>query len=158
MKKHLIWIIPLALLLIAGLAFGLFTLINASHIEDTNGADTALVTLTDADILSNRTSSVATGSLSNTINRMTTLRVNKFSGVTDATSFTARGDKLTIHFSSTLEEGNFRVVLLCDGEYVMDLPIDGSKAVPIDNPDGRYTIRIAGESAKFSLKCSYDIT
>lgn len=156
-KKPLFWFIPLALLLIAGLAFSMFTLINASHIEDSNGSDTALVTLTEADLLANRPRSVSTGSVSSNINQKLSLRINKFSGVTDVTSFTARGSRLTIHFSCALQEGNFRVLLLCEGNYVADLPVNGSDTVIIDNPNGRYSIRVAGESAKFALKCSYDI-
>lgn len=158
MKRLLYLLIPLVLIAAILTALLIVTLIGKSQIEDTNGADPALCTLTDEDIFSKSTSSSSVGSVSTQINREYSYRVKKLSGVYEAVEFRASGDTLTIQISSTLTQGNLRIVLMCDGEYVQDIPVGQDQTITIPNPDGKYAIRLAAESAELSLECAYDVT
>lgn len=118
------------------------------QIEDTNGEDTALCTLTDEQILAEHPSISTVGSVASRVNDKQTLRVNKLSGVYVFDSFLLQNEDLSLTVSTTLHEGNLRIVLLCDGVYVQDVPIGEDQTVSIANANGRYQVRLAGESAK----------
>ena len=118
------------------------------QIEDTNSEDTSLCVVTDEDITEKKPSYSAVGMVRSQANGKQTVRVNQLSGVYEMDAYTAEGDTLTITLSTTLYEGNLRVVLLCDGTYLQDISVGEAQTVVIPNANGKYQIRLAAESAK----------
>ena len=147
-KSLLVSLIVVLAVLLASCGFG--------QIEDTNGDSPELCELTDDDIFNDNPKSVQFGSVYSSIGGKYSLKVNKFSGVESVAKFSANGTKLVINSDSTLQSGNFRIVLMHDGEYLSDIPT-GEKSVTIDSPEGDYEIRVAGESAKFDIVISYSV-
>ena len=72
-------------------------------------------------------------------------------------TFTARGERLVIRTDAALTEGNLRILLLCDGEYVTDIPL-GAQTTAVENPDGRFELRLAAESAKMQMTYTIEVT
>ncbi|MBQ8407286.1 MAG: hypothetical protein IJY39_00325 [Clostridia bacterium] len=152
MKNRLFAIITVVLL-------SAVLLTSCTHIEDTNGADTALCTLTEEDILASTNSSTRIGSVSSQVNNKYSLKVKKLSGVFDYTSLNLQaGQLLVIESDVVVESGNLRIVIVCDGEYVADISVgtDQHIEVKIDRTD-KYEIRIAGESANFTFQFTYTV-
>ena len=125
------------------------------QIEDTNGEDTALTTVTDADITAKKPSYNAVGMVRSQLDGKQTTRVNSLSGVYEFNAYTADGGTLTVTLSTTLHEGNLRAVLLHEGTYVQDIPIGEAQTVSIANATGKYQVRLAGESAKVDATLSF---
>lgn len=132
------------------------------HIEDTNGADDfSLASITDEEICQSR-SHIAVASITTTSGGKTEIRIGKLSGVMqpDAplASVNANGETLVWHAVSSVTAGNLRICIVRDNaEIVGDLPINDEGEVRIENaPKGRYTLRIAGESAAFSLEITLE--
>ena len=146
MKRFLCLITVLSLLL---------CLAGCGGIEDTNGPDDfSLVTITDEDICGGRFSSSAVMSSTFTSGNKTTLKIKKFSGVKDSPDarVKANGETLIWRTAITVTAGNFRACIVRDNEEIVgEFPIDGTGEVKIENAAGTYYLRIAGESAAFSL-------
>ena len=161
-------VIPIILVLIVGFFF----LPKMEHIADTNGADNyALSTLTEADILAK--SLTCTGGPNRTTGRLNLpggwsisdgveLYAKEFSGVTDIlwadyilpSDFSLNLD----HFSVT--EGNFRMMVINEGRIIADIQPGDDVNVLIEGLTGYTTVRIAGESAAFSIvmtELQYDL-
>lgn len=118
------------------------------QIEDTNGEDTSLCVITDEEITEKNPSYYAVGMVRSQVNGKQSVRVNQISGVYELDAYTAEGGTLTLTLSTTLYEGNLRIVLLCDGTYLQDIPVGEAQAVVIPNANAKYQIRLAAESAK----------
>ena len=127
------------------------------QIEDTNGPDDiSLCTLTEEEILDKSPSYSAVSSITSTQNGKRTLRIKKLSGVYALDSHLASGNTLTITLSTTLHEGNLRIVVLCDGNYVADMPVGQNETLTLQNADGhRYQVRLAAESAKLDATLTF---
>ena len=123
-----------------------------SHIEDTNGEDdSSLCSLTDKDIIDG-TSTLKQGSVSSKRNDRGEMKVNKFSGVETVDSINVRDAAETVTFTATVESGNFRAVIVKDGEIFAELKTDGEKdSITLTEP-GKYELKIAGESASFEIE------
>ena len=152
-------------LLIATLLLFVF-LVGCGHsglsIEDTNGAgDFTLCVVTEEDICQSR-SHLAIASITSTVGGKTKIRIGELSGVLqpDASpaGVRANGETLVWHAVSSVTAGNLRICIVRDNEEIVgDLPINGEGEVRIENaPRGRYTLRIAGESAEFSLEITLE--
>ena len=127
------------------------------HIEDTNGNDTSLCTLTQEDLLAEASSYISFGSMETRINDNYSYSVKKLSGVYRLIRFPAEGSSLTIETSAVLTQGNLRIVLLCDGEYVADIPLAENQSITIDDPSGTYSIVLGAESAELKFTYSYSV-
>lgn len=125
------------------------------QIEDTNGADTALTTVTDEDIQKKNPSHNAVGMVRSELDGKQSLRASKLSGVYAFNSYTANGGTLTVTLSTTLYEGNLRAVLLCEGVYVQDIPLGEAQTVRIETAAGKYQVRLAAESAKLDATLTF---
>lgn len=140
----------------------LFCLAGCGGIEDTNGPDDfSLVTITDEDICSGKLSYSAMMSSTTNINNKLTLKIRKFSGVKEPDSPVARvktnGETLIFRTDITVTAGNFRACIVRDNEEIVgEFPIDVAGEVRIENAVGTYSLRIAGESAAFSLVCTLE--
>ena len=127
------------------------TLASCGQIEDTNGPDDITpVTITDEDIVKKSTSAVTSSQLITNSNGKKTVKVGKFSGVTELDSLRSDGKKVLV-FTVKLTSGNLRLCLVRDGKIVAELPIDGSEHTVALPDDDRYSLRAAGESAKYTI-------
>lgn len=128
------------------------------HIEDTNGDDTSLCHYTEEDLVSKVTSHVEFNAVSSNLGRSASYSAKKFSGVKSLMKISYTGGiKLTINSSITVNEGNFRAYVLCDGEIVADLLFGENQELVIEAPKRSYEIKIAGESADVSISLDYEI-
>ena len=124
------------------------------QIEDGNGPDDrSLVTLTEADILKTMNSYATVGTVKSERGNECSYRAKRFSGVFTVTEIVCE-EETTLRSRILCEAGNLRAVLLSDGAITYDLPIgeDGELTLA----PGRYKVRIAGESARFSLTLRYE--
>lgn len=127
-------------------------LISCNQIEDTNGPDDySLETIGDSDLTSGKGSSSSVSTVKTTVNGKTTLKIGKFSGVKEIDTFRGRGDTLEISIKVTVTEGNFRAVLVKDKEICAEIPLNEDYDLVIENADGKYSLVIAGESAKIEM-------
>ncbi len=128
---------------------------NIGQIEDINGADTALATLTEEEILRNGTTYTNYGSVTSEKDGVLSFRVKKLSGVYRVVQFNiSKESNVQLNLSLTLTSGNLRAVLLCDGVLVQDIPQGSNQVIEIPNAKGSYEIRLAGESAALEFTCS----
>lgn len=127
------------------------------QIEDTNGSDTSLCSITEEKIFSKSTSYISYGSLLTQKNNELQFQVKKLSGVYTLQKISAQGTRLNIRVSTNLEEGNLRIVLMGNGKYISDISLGTNQYVTVDNPDGKYEVRLAAESAKINISLSYTV-
>ena len=163
------WVVlPILIVLIVGFLF----LPKMEHIEDANGAeDFSLATLTEADLLASKLT--CTGGPNRTTGRISLpggwelsggvkLDSDKFSGVADIlwadyilpSDFNLRLN----HFSVT--EGNFRMVVINEGKIIAEVQPGEDIDLLIEDITGYTVVRIAGESAAFSIvmtELQYDL-
>ena len=161
-------VLPIILLLVAGFFF----LPKMEHIDDTNGADNyALATLTEEDILARNLT--CTGGPNHSTGRITLpggwelssgvkLSADKFSGVADilwADYILPSDFNLVLdHFSVTA--GNFRMMVINEGKIIADVQPGDHIDLLIEDLTGPTYVRIAGESAAFTIAMSefeYDL-
>ncbi|MBO5338229.1 MAG: hypothetical protein J6A96_00860 [Clostridia bacterium] len=153
MKKKILVLI-LCLVMVLSLAS-----CTVGHIKDTNGdTDFSLGTIDDERMLNGVSSYVQNMAIKSEKDGIITYKANKFSGVYVLKKIPyAVGKQMTIKTSITVESGNFRAVLIQNGEIIKDLPLGENQVTIIDEPRRDYEIRIAGESAKFDLTLEYII-
>ncbi len=136
------------------------SLVACSHIEDANGeADTALATLTDADLTAKAPSSSTNVSVRSEVNGQNTLKVKKFSGVDVLDSVRVKEGTASVTFtvSTALSAGNLYVYVYKDGKILGNLSICEGATLKIESPAaGEYELRIAGESAEFTVTYSVE--
>ena len=151
MKRFLM--VALALVLCLGFSA-------CGQIEDANGEeDTALATLDKQALLAQMPSSFEMGSVRTTKDGVTQWSIRKFSGVKVLETCTVAKGARSVEFAvgSELEQGNLYVYVYKDGAIVSDLSIGKGSSLTIEFPAaGEYELRVAGESAAFSM--TYSIT
>jgi len=168
-KKLPAWaVVPIVLVLI----IGFFFLPKMEHIDDTNGpGDFSLATLTDEDILASTLSctggpNMATGRITLPggweLSKGVKLYADKFSGVTDilwADYILPSDFSLDLdHFS--VEGGNFRMMVMNQGKIIAEIEPGDDISLLIEDITGPTCVRIAGESAAFTIAMSelqYDL-
>lgn len=161
-------VLPIILIVIAGFLF----FPKMDHIADANGPDDfTLATLTEADLLAK--SLTCTGGPNSAVGHFSLpggwelsggvkLYSDKFSGVTDIlwadyilpSDFTLHLD----HFS--VEGGNFRMMVVNNGKIIADIQPGDNMDILIEDLTGYTTVRIAGESAAFTIamtEMQYDL-
>lgn len=161
-------VIPIVIVLI----IGFFFLPKMDHIDDTNGPDDfTLVTLTEEDIFASALS--CTGGPNTATGRITLpggwelskgvkLYADKFSGVADilwADYILPSDFSLDLdHFS--VESGNFRMMVINNGQIIAEIEPGDDIRLLIEDITGPTYVRIAGESAAFTIAMSelqYDL-
>ena len=142
------------------LAAGLLILLcfcGCGQIEDTNGAeDKSLCSLTEEEIFSGPSSYVASVQTKVQIGNRCEYAVKKLSGALTVLSIPAEGDAMSFTYRIEVPEGNLRAVLLRDGEYVRDLTLDITGEFTLEEPEGTYELRLAGESARVEMEISWE--
>lgn len=125
------------------------------HIADTNGEeDYSLGKLTEEDIVDNADNFQAMSSnkqgMQGGATRYTT---KKLSGVyTIGNVYSNNASCLIIKSTVTLESGNVRICLVQDGKIIADIPLGENMETRIENPSGKYKLKIAGESASLTME------
>lgn len=126
------------------------------HIEDTNGDDISPVALTDEDIIDGH-SCVRNVFTSTTNSDGTHVKCKKLSGVT---SLTGIGSGKTLTYTAATTAGNIRIcVVSASGSIYADLILDGvphTLTLPEASGLPAYTLRVAGESAAFTMDYEID--
>ena len=119
------------------------------HVEDTNGEDNyEIETYTDEDITSGKYATLKVGSITSTVGNVTTLKVNKFTGIEELDSTKATNNTLVFNVESTITKGNFRMVIVKDGDIIRDVAINTTENITLENCSGRFKLIMVGESAK----------
>lgn len=125
-----------------------------SHIEDTNGPDVyTLQTITDENIIGLDLGAMGLTEKNSLLSAWPVYSSKCFSGVQDLYH--------SNYFSSTLHitvrdprvtAGNLRLVLVAEDEIVHEFPLNaGDQTYELRDFTGHVAIRLAGESAEFSL-------
>lgn len=128
------------------------------QIEDTNGEDDFTIqTYTDDDITSGKSISMKVGSLTNTVNNTTTIKIKKFSGLEKLDTIKADNDTIEFNVESTVSSGNFRMVIIKEKEIIQDVIINTTDKITLTGCTGRYDLVMIGESAKINLKYTINI-
>ena len=152
MKRYL----TLALTLLLCLGF-----VACSHIEDVNGeADTGLATLTDAELTAKSPSYSATVTIHSEADGQHTLKVKKFSGmnVLDSVRVKEGTSSVTFTASTELSAGNLSVYVYRDGRILGTLSLCQGATLTLQDPEaGEYELRVAGESAEFTVTYSIEV-
>ena len=144
-KKILLSILSIPLIL---------SLTSCSHVEDTNGPDDfSIVTYSDAQIVKSN-SYLFNNSLETTKNSVTNLSVKKFSGIYQLEKIAANNQDIHYSISSKVTSGNFRIVIVHSEIIVKEVEINTTSEFVINNANGKYLLKIVGESASFSFTYS----
>ena len=161
-------VIPVIAIVLAGFLF----MPKMEHIADANGPDDlSLATLTEADLLSDTLT--CTGGPNSSTGRIplpggwelssgVKLYADKFSGVADIlwADYLLPSDfhLMLDHFS--VEGGNFRMMVINNGRIIADIQPGDNVDVLIEGLTGPTCVRIAGESAAFTIamtETQYDL-
>ena len=120
--------------------------------EDTNGdEDFTLQTLTEQDILDGGSSSEFLSS-NVTVNGKITYKAKKLSGVKVLYEKKLKGETFEISLSSTVSKGNARLVLASEDEILHEFALnEANQSFTLENFSGRVYLRLAGESAEYSV-------
>lgn len=121
--------------------------------EDTNGKnDYSLQTITEAEILRGIGSSTF---MSSTVrnNNVTVCTAQTMSGVVKLFDLDFSGEDLDLTVSCNIVKGNARLVLVINDEIVHDFGLKGmNQNFTLENVTGSVSLRIAGESAGYTIK------
>lgn len=130
-------------------------MVSCSHIEDTDNTNNNLLTIKDENIIEGM-SNVSTGRISSSKQSndeyIGTIKVTKMSGVESIKSISGKGQKLIFNIKNTLETGNFEIVIVHNDVIIHNFGLNEESEFIIEEADGTYYLKIAGESAKFSLE------
>ncbi|MBR5534799.1 MAG: hypothetical protein IKU62_08140 [Ruminiclostridium sp.] len=158
MKKKL-FVLVILLVVLGGTALSLLTAPDA--IEDTNGPDNYnLQVINDFDIID--CDMGMTGGISvkeDLIGSGITISSKGFTGVYDIlwANYIGKSD-ITLDLTAlTVTEGNFKAVLMLDDEIVEVIPFnqeDPFYSFRLDDVNGLFVLRLAGESAVFQFSIS----
>lgn len=127
---------------------------NLKHIEDINGEDNySLNTLTEKDILSKNPHALFVKSLRTEKNKKIKFSCEKFSGVSDITSYNLEEDKEYIFIvNATINKGNGEIFIYKDGKKVASIDWRLNQEIKLENINGKIYFRIAGESANMNIE------
>jgi len=164
----------LFLIIVCLIVFALSTTA-CGHIEDTNGDDPSLVTITREKLASNSTSHTASGVTSRSNRSKTTsvgsmeeidvdflnMKGGKTSGIQNIMlTMLAAGEKVTIDCSSSVASGNLAIVLLSpENEILYDFAVGEEDSCEITaSENGAYVVRIGAESfsGEINLERTFD--
>ncbi|MBE6774863.1 MAG: hypothetical protein E7543_01585 [Ruminococcaceae bacterium] len=130
---------------------------DTEHIEDTNGPDIyKLQEISDSNII-NMDVGALNFSVTDTPVTLKEYKSDKFTGVAELYQNNIYGNRFDITlYNLWVESGNFRVVLVHNGEIVHEFKLNElMQTYTLENPNGSVSLRIAGESADFTF--SYDL-
>ena len=121
-----------------------------SHIEDINGDDTKIATITEEEKIKNNShisfmSIMSSNSKNNEING--SVKIDKFSGVKEIEKI--RKEIVTYTFDIKINSGNFEVIVVSNNEIIYSSYDNVNPVVIVSNDTQK--LKIVGESANFEL-------
>lgn len=121
-----------------------------SHIEDINGDDTKIATITEEEKIKNNShisfmSIMSSNSKNNEING--SVKIDKFSGVKEIEKI--RKEIVTYTFEIKINSGNFEVIVVSNNEIIYSSYDNVNPVVIVSNDTQK--LKIVGESANFEL-------
>ena len=143
---NLILIFLILSLLLTGCEYG--------QIEDTNGEeDYSIQTILDDKIKEGPNTRYVINSKWSTKDNVTTMKIEKFSGLFLLRTTHVTNKTLTYEIDSIVEKGNFKIVIVKNNEEIINVLINSTELVTINDAEGKYQIKAVGESAKFKMSC-----
>ena len=134
------------------LLFFVIMLTACKHVEDTNGTDDYTIqTYTDADILSNHNKYVVVGMVQTSLRNQGKFNASKLSGVCKIDQVNAKNETITFDLDVKCENDNMKVVLIHGDKIIKDFKINSQETYTIENANGKYILKVVGESAKFKI-------
>ncbi len=127
------------------------------HIEDTNGVENfELQTITDDNIVNQDTGAMGVSVKTNSISNMTEISSKKFTGVYEVlySNLIGKSDFLLNIYDLKINSGNFKMVVVHDGEIVHTITPENAEEFLLEDINGTVSLVVAGESADFSFKIS----
>lgn len=127
------------------------------HIEDTNGADNyELQTITDEDIVNMEMGAKGYSVTTHNITKTTEISSGKFTGVHRVvySNLLGASDFVLNIRNFKVKRGNFKMVVVHDGEIVDELTAESAESYVLEDVNGTVSLVIAGESADFSFEMS----
>lgn len=124
------------------------------HIEDTNGPDDySLTTITDQQIIDKSVGALNVKQKKSLIGDTIEFSSDKFTGVYEILydNYIGSSDFEINLYSFTVNEGNFKMVVIHDDEIVATLEPDLMLDYRLENVKGKVSLVIAGESADFAF-------
>ena len=156
-KNHLF--LRMAAVLAAGLLFlSAMTACSVGHIKDENGdKDTALSTLTKEDLCAEHPHVLEQNAFKSSVDNKISYRVKKMSGVKILHTFHLwSSDPVTLTVSSAVKRGNVRLYVVCNGMILRDIPVgQDEQVIKVSGMTGNCQVRVAAESAEFSVEIMY---
>ena len=142
---NLILIFLILSLLLTGCEYG--------QIEDTNGEeDYSIQTILDDKIKEGPNTRYVINSKWSTKDNVTTMKIEKFSGLFLLRTTHVTNKTLTYEIDSIVEKGNFKIVIVKNNEEIINVLINSTELVTINDAEGKYQIKAVGESAKFKMR------
>lgn len=154
-KKILLGVAVIAF--IGVFAFSMLTS-DIEHIEDTNGAENyKLQQITDENIINMDIGAMNLSKKKSALSNLPEYSSKKFTGVEELYLTNIVGNRLDITlYNLWVEAGNLKVVLVYNDEIVHEFKLNELiQSYTLEKPNGTVALRIAGESADFTL--SYDL-
>ena len=129
------------------------------HIPDSNGKNNlALESISLQEIISGD-NCIKSGASRVRRGDVTDIKVKKFSGVETVHKFQLNGAALELTVAANVDSGNFKVLLCNDHEIVKEILVNhGAQTVQIPPMSDTLYLKVAGESASYSLSFQYDVT
>ena len=145
---------------IIGAVYFIFSMSGKSidHIEDTNGADNYnLQQISDYNIINLDVGAKNISETKSVLSSLPEYSSKKFTGVSELYRTNMIGNRFDITiYNLWVESGNLKVILLHNDEIVHEFRLNEiSQSYTLENPKGTVSLRVAGESADFTM--SYDL-
>lgn len=122
------------------------------QIEDTNGEeDYSIQTITDDRIKEGPNTRFVINSKWSTKYNVTTIKIEKFSGIFLLRTILVTNKTLTYEIDSIVEKGNFKIVIVKNNEEIINVLINSTELVTINEAEGKYQLKAVGESAKLLM-------
>lgn len=109
----------------------------------------------DDEVIAKKTSYSTVGPVENNIGNQYELTVKTFNGVKKIAKITAADANPVLDVTLTIEEGEFKVVLVKDNKVYTVCDKDTSEPVTCQVEAGTYTLKIVGRDAKVKFKVNY---
>lgn len=168
-KKTVLIIFAGTILLVIAIVVSILLTQSSKHIEDLNGEDKALATITTEyiesktqDYVSMRksvtskglSSSGLSGKFEEVDNQYSKIVIGKLSGIYIGNAYLGNGETVSYVIESTVSEGNFKIVITDETNKILyEIPIEQRYEISfVADSNKIYYVKLVGESAKISVE------
>lgn len=131
----------------------------ARHIKDTNGENNFNTeTISTQDMLDNNSSSIKQGALEKKKGNSVSINVKKFSGIETIHNFKLNSATLDFAINIKVNSGNLKVIICSKSDVIKEFKVNkGTQRLQLPTTTENLYLKIAGESASFSLSYEYEV-